>query len=149
MIQKMDASQRYEILDLWLRCTAAANPFFESNFWQKNYEDVKAKYLTDCENYVYIEGTCVVAFICISNSGYVNGLFVDPDYRGNGIGKQLVKYVKTCYDVLRMNIYAKSRKMLDFASKEGFLIDGALYQEESGQVKYTLVWQKDNGEDEY
>ena len=43
-MQKMKDDQRYEILDLWLRCTAAANPFFESDFWQKNYDRIKAKY---------------------------------------------------------------------------------------------------------
>lgn len=143
MIQKMEESQRYEILDLWFRCTIAANPFFESNFWQKNYDEAKAKFLTGCENYVYTEGAGVVAFICISDSGYINGLFVDPDYRGRGIGRELVKYAKNCHESLHLNIYAKSKKMLDFASSEGFLISGAFYQNESGQVKYRLNWEKE------
>lgn len=147
VIQKMSNEQRYEILELWLRCMAAANPFFESNFWQKNYEDVKARYLTGCKNYVYIDGGRILAFICVTDNNFINGLFVDPDYRGNGIGRKLVRYIKEQYNTLRMNIYAKSRKMLNFASSEGFLINGALYQDESGQVKYTLVWEKDNTDD--
>lgn len=146
-IQKMNSEQRYEILELWLRCMAAANPFFESDFWQKNYDEVKAKYLTGCENYVYIDGGRIVAFICVSDNNFINGLFVDPDYRGNGIGCRLVRYIKNCYDILHLNIYAKSRKMLNFASSEGFLINGALYQNESGQVKYTLVWEKEKSEE--
>lgn len=139
-IQKMEENQSYEILDLWLRCTADANPFFESDFWQNNYEEVKEKYLTGCQNYVYTEGSGVIAFICVTDNKFINGLFVEPDCRGRGIGRELLRYVKTCYNELHLNIYAKSRKMLKFVSSEGFLINGALYQEESGQVKYTLTW---------
>ena len=142
-IEKADESRGYEILDLWLRCTAASNPFLESDFWQKNYDDVKAKYLTDCSNYIYVKDEAVTAFVCVTANNYINGLFVDPDSRGQGIGRKLLRYVKTCYGELHLNIYAKSRKMLKFASSEGFLINGALYQEESGQVKYTLVWKKE------
>ena len=146
-MQKMKDDQRYEILDLWLRCTAAANPFFESDFWQKNYDRIKAKYFNGCENYVYTEGTVIIAFICVTDGGYIQGLFVDPDYRSNGIGRQLLRYVKTQRDTLRLNIYAKSRKMLNFASSEGFLIKDALYQNESGQVKYVLEWNKERRKD--
>ena len=142
-IEKADESRGYEILDLWFRCTAASNPFLESDFWRKNYDDVKAKYLTDCSNYIYVKDGAVTAFICVTDNNYINGLFVDPDSRGRGIGRKLLRYVETCYGELHLNIYAKSRKMLSFASGEGFLINGALYQEESGQVKYTLVWKKE------
>ncbi len=141
-IQKMEDNQSYEILDLWLRCTADANPFFEPDFWQNNYEEIKEKYLTGCQNYVYMEGSIVLAFICVTDNNFINGLFVEPDHRGKGIGRKLLQYVKSCYDELHLNIYAKSRKMLKFVSSEGFLINGALYQEESGQVKYTLTYKK-------
>ena len=147
MIEKMDESRRYEILDLWSRCTIAANPFLEANFWQKNYDEAKAKFLTGCQNYIYTDGARVVAFICVSDNNYINGLFVDPEYRGRGIGRELVEYVKKEYSSLWLNIYAKSHKMLDFASSAGFLISGAVYQEESRQVKYKLVW-KQNTESE-
>lgn len=77
------------------------------------------------ENYVYIDGGRITAFICVSDNNFINGLFVDPDFRGNVIGRRLARYIKT-YDVLRLNIYAKSRKMFNFASSEGFMINGAL-----------------------
>ena len=84
-IQKMDEHHRYDVLDLWLRCTAAQNPFLEPNFWENNYNEIRSKYLENCENYLYMDGGRILAFICVSDNNYVKGLFVDPDYRGEFI----------------------------------------------------------------
>lgn len=143
-IQKMDNNHRYDVLDLWLRCTAAQNPFLEPNFWENNYNEIRSKYLENCDNYLCMDGGKILAFICVSENNYVKGLFVDPDYRGKGIGRMLIRHIKDCYDVLHFNIYAKSRRILNLASGEGFLINGALYQEESGQVRYTMIWRKED-----
>lgn len=141
-IQKMDDHHRYDVLDLWLRCTAAQNPFLEPNFWENNYNDISSKYLQNCENYLYMDGGRILAFICVSDNFYVKGLFVDPDYRGKGIGRKLIRHIKENYTELHLNIYAKSRRIFNLASGEGFMINGAKYQEESGQVKYTMAWHK-------
>ena len=37
-IQRMTQSQRYEVLDLWLRSTTCDNSFLEANFWEKHYD---------------------------------------------------------------------------------------------------------------
>ena len=37
-------------------------------------------------------------------------------------------------------IYARNRKALAFATRTGFIIDGALRHEHNGEVMYTMLW---------
>ena len=139
-IKIMTNSQRYDVLDLWLRCTMQENPFIEENFWQKHYDEVKNNYLTGRDNYVYMIDGNIAGFICITNKNFIKGLFVDPAYRRQGIGSKLLRFAKQTYSVLQVNVYAKNRTMLNYSTQEGFVIDGAVLHRDTGEIRYHMMW---------
>lgn len=136
----MTNSQRYEVLDLWLRCVMQETPFIEGNFWQTHYDRVKNDYLTGRDNYVYMVDGKLAGFICITNQNFIKGLFVDPKYRHNGIGEKLVRFAKENYSILHVRVYVKNRSMIAFATHMGFVIDGAVMHRETGEIRYSMIW---------
>lgn len=139
-IKRLDKSQRYEVLDLWLRCVMRENPFIEENFWQTHYERVKNDYLVRSDTYVYMSDGQIAGFICVTNNNYIRGLFVDPKFRRSGIGGKLLEYIKGEFSMLHVNIYMKNRDMIRFATRAGFVIDGAHMQRETGEIQYDFIW---------
>lgn len=139
-IKRSDKSQTYEILNLWLRTATHANPFIEDNFWEKHYDKVKNKYFANSEDFVYIIDDKIVGFICITDENNIAGLFVDPDYQNQGIGTELIEFAKTEYSLLHLNVYAKNRSVLEFSTRRGFLIDGAIRNPDNEEIQYTMIW---------
>ena len=143
-IQRMTQSQRYEVLDLWLRSTTCDNSFLEANFWEKHYEKIKNDYLTTPDTFVYIVDGVIAGFICITNDNFIKGLFVDPKYRGQGIGTKLISFAKESFSILHVNVYTKNRAMIDFATHMGFIIDGARLHSSTGEIQYRMIWNENN-----
>lgn len=139
-IKRLEKSQQYEVLDLWLRCVMRDNPFIEENFWQTHYDRVKNDYLEGSDTYVYMADGQIAGFICVTNHNYIRGLFVDPRFRRNGIGEKLIEYVKGAFSMLHVKIYMKNRTMVKFAMRAGFVIDGAEMQRETGEIQYNFIW---------
>lgn len=92
------------------------------------------------ENFVYIIDGKIVAFTGVTEDNRITGLFVDPEYQNKGIGTALINFLKSEYNMLHIPIYARNRKALAFATRTGFIIDGALRHEHNGEVMYTMLW---------
>lgn len=139
-IRRAEKPQTYEILDLWLRTASHDNPFIEDNFWERYYDQVKARFFTGREGFVYKLDGKIVGYICVTDENYIAGLFVDPQFQNRGIGTRLIEFVKTEYSLLHINVYAKNRGMLEFCTHRGFLIDGAVRHPDNEQIQYTMIW---------
>ncbi|HIT84376.1 MAG TPA: GNAT family N-acetyltransferase [Candidatus Ornithomonoglobus intestinigallinarum] len=143
-IRRLEKSESYELLDLWMRSFTHGNSFIENDFWQKHYDIAKETYLNEKDNFVYTDDNGqIIGFICVDSTNSVRGVFVDPKHENRGIGTALMNYVKDIYTILRMNIYMKNKNTLNFATYHGFLIDGALRDPINGEIQYTMLWSKD------
>lgn len=141
-IRKMEASESYEILDLWMRSFTAGHPFIEDNFWQKYYNSVKESYVNEKDTYVYVYDNKIVGFISVAVDGTVKGIYVDPKYHNQRVGTKLARFIQDKYMSLNMEIYKKNRKALSYATYLGFLIVGANMKEENGEICYRLSWSR-------
>lgn len=140
VIRRMDKSETYEILDLWMRSLTHGNSFIENDFWQKHYDMAKETYLNEKDNFVCTEDDRIVGFICVDSANSINGVFVDPEYENRGIGTALIEFVKERCPLLHMDVYMKNRRTLAFANYHKFLIDGAIRDPINGEIQYTMIW---------
>ena len=140
MIKLMDNSQTYEVMDLWLKTTTHSNSFVEQNFWEKYYDSVKEKYIDEKDTFVYMQGGKIIAFACVSTDNMIEGVFVSPEYQNKGIGTEMINFLKSEYPILHIKVYARNRKALAFATRLGFIIDGAIRHEHNNEVMYTMLW---------
>ena len=139
-IERMKPSQTYEVMDLWLRTPSESTTFDDENFGQTHYHWVTEQDIHGKENFVYIIDGKIVAFTGVTEDNRITGLFVDPEYQNKGIGTALINFLKSEYNMLHIPIYARNRKALAFATRTGFIIDGALRHEHNGEVMYTMLW---------
>ncbi len=141
-IRKMNTSEAYDVLDLWMRSFTQGHPFIEDNFWEKYYSSAKDLYINEKDTYVYTYNDKVVGFISVAVDGTIRGIYVDPEYHNRRIGTKLAKFVQNMYMGLNMEIYKKNRKALDYATYLGFIIVSAYVKEENEEICYRLSWSR-------
>lgn len=76
------------------------------------------------------------------NDDFIEGLFVDPKYRSKGIGKQLLDYVKLNHHILKLNVYVKNIRAVDFYKRNGFYINKNFVDELTSEKNYEMIWSK-------
>lgn len=73
----------------------------------------------------------VVGFAVVRSDGYILFLGVDPEYRGEGLGRELVERAGEDHDKLSCHTRASNQNAVDFYEHLGFEVDryvGSYYQ---------------------
>ncbi|OVE84152.1 GNAT family N-acetyltransferase [Natronolimnobius baerhuensis] len=91
--------------------------------------------------YCYVQDSDFVGFAAVRRDGYILFLAVDPDYRGNGIGKRLVARVADDHDTITCHARTSNENALQFYEHLGFEIKRRIdnYYEDSGDAYYLKL----------
>ncbi|MBN2919854.1 MAG: GNAT family N-acetyltransferase, partial [Lactobacillus sp.] len=92
MIREFQISDTQLVMQLWLAGNEDAHSFVAKEYWQANFEEVE-KQLLKADIFVYDLNGEIKGFIGLMDE-YIAGIFVDKAYRSQGIGRQLLEYVK-------------------------------------------------------
>lgn len=139
MIKKLDVSKIDDIMKIWIEENIKSHDFISEEYWESNYEYVKNA-LPDADVFVYEDNDEIKGFIGIMENSYIAGLFVSNRYQANGIGKKLLERCKQEYPILKLNVYTKNLKAVNFYKKHGFKIEQEKENEETREVEYSMVW---------
>ena len=139
MIKEFDISKIDNIMRIWIEENTKAHDFISKDYWEKNYDYVK-KVLPDATVFVYEDNDEIKGFIGIVENSYIAGLFVSYKYQSNGIGEELLKRCKQEYSILKLNVYAKNIKAVNFYKKHGFKIEQEKENIDTKEVEYSMVW---------
>jgi len=93
-----------EIVELWYETSIKTHNFIPVGYWRTNKEVMKTEYLPNSETYLAIKTGKIIGFISMKRD-YLAGLFVKNDVQGEGVGTQLLDYIKQRQDVIRLNVY--------------------------------------------
>lgn len=138
MIKQFDPSKLEQVMNIWLDTNIDAHPFVPKEFWQDNYEGVKAA-LFDAEILIYEEEQ-VKGFIGIMGGSYIAGLFVAQPFQGQGIGRKIIEECKRRYSSLALAVYVKNASAVQFYKNCGFEIEQTKQNEDTGEVEYSMKW---------
>ena len=72
------------------------------------------------------------------NNEFIGALFVDIDFQGNGIGKQLIDYAVSKYGKLKLAVYKENKKSVEFYINRGFKIIEEQINDDSKHVEYIM-----------
>src|SRR5699024_585565 len=139
MIKEFDQSKIDYIMKNWLEENIKAHDFIPKDYWKNNYEYVK-KVLPDATVFVYEENNKIKGFIGIMEKSYIAGLFVSNKYQSKGIGEKLLNVCKKEYSALKLDVYAKNLKAVNFYIKHDFKIDQEKINDETQEAEYSLIW---------
>lgn len=138
MIRKLNEADIDKVMDIWMKSTIKAHDFISKEYWQNNYNTVKEVYIPMSETFVYKDVQGIKGFISVINNEFIGALFVDIDFQGNGIGKQLIDYAVSKYGKLQLAVYKENKKSVEFYINRGFKIIEEQINDDSKHVEYIM-----------
>lgn len=138
MIRKFDIKDIDDVMNIWITENIKAHSFIPNEYWKNNFEYVK-NILPNAEIYVYLEDNFILGFIGL-NDNHIEGIFVNSNYQGKGIGTDLLNKAKEIKQQLTLNVYKKNLKAIKFYQKNAFEITEENIDEENDEVEYIMSW---------
>lgn len=142
MIRAFRKNDLSVIMQIWHDTNIQAHSFIAKEYWTGNYEMVK-EMLPQAELYVY-EDDCtgqIEGFIGLTDD-YIAGIFVRNGVRSNGIGKQLLDYVKNIKPILRLHVYQKNTRAIRFYQREHFIIQSENIDNSTDEKEFVMTWRR-------
>ena len=140
MIRKKDSKDIKKIMDIWIVSNLDAHNFISKDYFYNNFDIVKDA-IENATVYVYEQESKVIGFVGI-NQEFIEGIFVDRNYRSKGIGKKLIDYCKKNYNTLSLNVYCKNKKAIEFYKREGFEICEKKLEKDNKEFEYVMKWKR-------
>lgn len=133
------------IMYIWYQGNIKAHSFIDEEYWRRNFNYVR-RAISESEVYVYEFEGKVVGFIGL-DQGYVQGLFVHPDFTGEGIGTRLLNYIKEDLDFFTLHVFEQNKRAVAFYEKMGLKIKETEINEDLGEVEYYMYYRKPKKEE--
>lgn len=76
------------------------------------------------------------------NKNYIEGIFVDENNQGKGIGTSLLNKAKENRNCLKLSVYKKNTNAISFYKKNGFEIINENIDNNTKEIEYTMIWNK-------
>lgn len=140
MIRKYVDGDIDAVMQIWLNTNIRAHSFISLDYWKSNFNMVKEMmplaeiYVHEVDNANQIDG-----FIGLNND-YIEGIFVKDVAQSKGIGKQLLDQVKKIRSTLKLNVYQKNERAIQFYLREEFSILSECVDDNTGEKEFTMVW---------
>ena len=118
MIRKYVDGDIDAVMQIWLNTNIQAHSFISLDYWKSNFDMVKEMmplaeiYVHEVDNANQIDG-----FIGLNND-YIEGIFIKDVAQSKGIGKQLLDQVKKIRATLKLNVYQKNERAIQFYLRE-------------------------------
>lgn len=138
MIRHLTCKDIDRVMDIWLKSATKAHDFISESYWYNNYDIVKNVYLPMSETFVYEDKEGIKGFMSIVSNEFIGALFVDHQYQGCGIGKELINYAIDKYKELNLTVYMENKKSVEFYLNRGFEIVQEQTNEDSGYSEYLM-----------
>ena len=140
MIRKFELSDIEPVISIWLECNIHAHSFISTSYWESHIDFMKEE-LPRSEVYVYSKNQKVVAFIGLKNN-YIAGLFVQKESQSQGIGSELLSYIKQQKKQLYLSVFAKNEKAIQFYLKENFKLVKESLDINTNEIEFSMLWDK-------
>ncbi|MBD5542164.1 MAG: GNAT family N-acetyltransferase [Lachnospiraceae bacterium] len=140
IIRKYNEFDLKRVMRIWYDGNLEAHDFIDKEYWDRNFGYVK-RALSEAEVYVYEINGYVVGFVGI-DEGYLEGLFVDKEYRGLGVGTKLVEYIKEKYDFFTLHVFENNYGAVTFYENRGLIKKEESIHEDLGEVEYLMYYRR-------
>lgn len=128
------------VMKIWLDTNIQTHYFISADYWTCNFDMVK-EILPHAEIYVHEDdGTKQIDGFIGLNDTYIEGIFVKKAAQSKGIGKQLLDYAKEVKSTLRLSVYQKNEKAIQFYLREEFCSQAECVDENTGEKELIMVW---------
>ncbi len=146
IIRKYIETDLDAVMYIWFQGNKTAHAFIGEEYWKRNFNYVR-RAISQSEVYVYEFEGKVIGFIGL-DEGYVQGLFVHPDFTREGIGSRLLNYIKEDLEFFTLHVFQKNEAAVSFYQKNGLKIKETQVNEDLGEEEYYMYYRKPKKENE-
>ena len=129
-----------QLAQIWLNGNLQAHSFIPAQYWENQFVNIK-KMLPEANIFVYRNNETIIGFLG-ELDGYIAGLFVDMNYRNQGVGSRLINYLKQITDKLTLSVYVDNINAVNFYENKDFIIDSVGMDTETESNEYHMIWEK-------
>ena len=137
-IRKANEANINRVMDIWLRANLEAHNFVDPNYWKNNFAMVKQE-IQSADVFVVEIKNEIVGFAGLKED-YLAGIFFDQKVRHQGLGTELLNYLKHRYPQLILDVYQKNRAAVNFYQKNGFKIIQEKEYQNQNLNEYQMMW---------
>ena len=123
MIRNFRQSDLRDIEEIYEKSNNALCLKTPAGFFKNDKKNFSSYTLSRCRNLVFEENGRAAGVISFSD-GYIEGLFVLPEYWNRGIGTALLNSAADGKKELRLQVYADNSRGFEFYRKRGFKVVG-------------------------
>ena len=120
MIRKYREGDVKNVLDAWEAASRLAHPFVSEDFLESERHNIPNVYLPNTETWVWETEGRVVGFIAMIG-GEIGGLFLQPEFHSQGIGRALVDHVRELKGDLEVDVFEANTIGRTFYDKYGLV----------------------------
>lgn len=118
MIRNFEEKDLDRVMEIWLAANLDAHGFIRPEYWRECFSRT-AEAIAGAEVYLSEQSGVITGFIGLDGD-FVEGLFVDKEYRGQGAGKALLDRAKESRQKLGLCVYERNEGAVRFYEREGF-----------------------------
>jgi putative acetyltransferase len=124
IIRQAIAADHPMLIDIWLRAVRATHHFLQASDIDALLPQLRDVYLPAVELWVAVDpDDKPLGFIGL-NENHVEMLFIDPDRRGQGIGRALLDFCRNTRDTLSVDVNEQNPQAVGFYRHYGFAQTG-------------------------
>lgn len=142
MIRRLEKEDIDNVMQIWIEENIKAHNFIKKEYWENNYVHVK-KTIPAAEIYVYVIQEKIVGFIGL-NKNYIEGIFVDQNNQGKGIGTSLLNKAKENRSNLKLHVYQKNMNAINFYKKNEFTVIEESVNNDTKEAEYVMTWNREH-----
>ena len=137
MIRKYDEHDIEVVVSTWRRASELAHPVLTKAFLDQEDANMRNIYLAFAETWVIEIDGVVVGFIALIEDE-IGGLFLDPDFHGQGLGRALVDKAVIQKGPLKVEVFKENIIGRRFYDAYGFRETEEFIHEASGQTTLRM-----------
>jgi len=142
MIRKYKIEDVDAVVSSWRVASELAHPFLPKEFLDQEADNVRNMYLVYAETWVTEINGSVVGFIALVDDE-IGGLFLDPKYHGQGLGKAMVdKAVAEKGRHLKVEVFMENIIGRGFYETYGFTEVEEFLHEGSDQSTVRMTYER-------
>ncbi|HEE0944554.1 acetyltransferase [Klebsiella pneumoniae] len=122
---------------IWCRSVDATHDFL-TKAYRKELEEMVRAFLPEAPLWVAVNTEDQPIAFMLLTGDHMDALFVDPDVRGCGVGKLLIKHALSLTPKLTTNVNEQNEQAVGFYQKMGFRVTGRSETDDLGQP-YPLL----------
>jgi putative acetyltransferase len=130
-----------EIVDIWYDVSLQAHGFIPSDYWEKNKDQMRYKYIPISETFQATDGDNILGFISLLDE-YLAAIFVKSEYQDRGIGSLLLTHAMSLRKNLQLKVFQKNKKSIEFYKSKGFSVITESKDNDTGEDELVMQWNK-------